>query len=123
VPQAHATRRHLATNRRPFRSRPVSSAALSACNWSRNAAAVAGRFRSIAFIKIPISSQMPETLGMADDALLLAGLSPVAGKAVHVAFDGGRMDLSCVGLPTRVLELDRCRQVAHDSGQSVGRIE
>ena len=28
---------------------------------------------------------------MADDALFLPGLSPVAGKPVHVAFDGGRL--------------------------------
>jgi hypothetical protein len=28
---------------------------------------------------------------MADDAPFLPGLSPVAGKPVHIAFDGGRL--------------------------------
>ncbi len=28
---------------------------------------------------------------MAEDALFLPGLSPVSGKPVHVAFDGGRL--------------------------------
>lgn len=30
---------------------------------------------------------------MADDAPFLPGLSPVAGKPVHLAFDGGRLTL------------------------------
>jgi len=29
---------------------------------------------------------------LVDDALFLAGLSPVAGKPVHLAFDGGRLN-------------------------------
>ena len=47
---------------------------------------------------------------MADDALLLGALSPVSGKPVHVAVDGGRLTLDD-GVP-ELAEIERKLEIA-----------